>query len=443
MRKTVFEQTKSPTSLDPEQWVKRCKQWCLSHSLSNGQTTSESYHRISVKTLLENPRALTVRVLPEILNWLSRHIPQENLRNELLLCFQVFMRQGYFSIHTGRFQAAWGGHCGKRLRDTLKQCPYIRMVKEAKIGSACRRYRFQCDGLTSLPKQSTDSTSVSYRAMFRMCQAASVVIPGSWLVKRSRHWLLWCQSKNLEMVTDLWGISRLSRATLEAISGLSLSMTDCNSDPYLKRVCERFISGTVRYYFKSKDGRSYHPLTNCSKSARRVMRLDDQPLREADLSCSHWYLLASQLDDPEEKSRLISIIHQGDFYERVAKQAGVLYGDRSDLKKECQRQLLFGRDWRQSKRPLWKGLATLFPQLCRLIEHLRSIHKVTGFAKHLMRLEGMLMNRVHHNLLDIQIPSIRLHDGMLVAEQHLPKTIEVIERTGAEVLGIKPRVTGK
>ena len=81
--------------------------------------------------------------------------------------------------------------------------------------------------------------------------------------------------------------------------------------------------------------------------------------------------------------------------------------------------------------------------MCELIQARRNQLGISGFAKHLMRLEGRLMDTVQYQLIDLGIPAIRLHDGMLVGASHVETTKRVIAKLGKKLFGITPSTKQK
>lgn len=413
-------------------------------------------------TDVRDGRDWLVDVHKDLHKWLLAHVTSDHVRNEVLIAYQSFLKSGYFAIHTGRFQSSFGGQASKQLKQVLRDCPLIQLRSESQLGKKCRTYAFTLRGLYQLVAQSTDSTSESLVRCVRVRNGYSsrYVMDGSWLRLRCARWAMWCEKQGLPLKLDLFGLTRLAKATFDSLKRISIPKSlaftpNIDAKPrnqasnavskheHAWLTHRRLLSGRVMRAFLHKDGRSYNPITNVSKVIRRQMQIDGERLQEADLACSFWYLLATELPDGPEKERLVEVIHAGCFYEAVADAADQVYADRCSLKIECQRQLLFAHDWRESSRPLWKGLRKLFPGLCRLIEKHRSQLGVSEFAKHLMRLEGLLMDTVHYRLIELGIHAIRLHDGMLVGASKVTTAASVIEEAGERLFGIKPATKAK
>lgn len=399
-----------------------------------------------------------VPIHKDLLAWLNANVKSPHALRELVVCYQAFLKGGSFTINKPRFAHGFGSQAGKHLKVALESCPYIASLKRAKPRRNSEVFTFRLRAIEQLPDSTDSRCPGARRCTVPPGYSRILRIPCDWLRRRCLRWAAWCEKHGHELKLDLHGLTRLGRATFKALSLISVPTSDnfCeaidntlrNASRMTKRVYAKWfhsqlLNGGFLRSMMSKDGRSYHPLTNCPKALRRLLHLAGEPLREADLGSSYWYLLATQLPVSDERDRLMEAICRGAFYEGLSDASGVSYADDTERKAETQRQCLFGRDWREASRPLWAGLRQLFPGLCGLISELRRSYGVSGFACYLMRLEGKLMDAAHLRLIDDGIHAIRLHDGLLVGQSHVSHAADVIRETGLAVFGIEPRVKAK
>ena len=186
--------------------------------------------------------------------------------------------------------------------------------------------------------------------------------------------------------------------------------------------------------------------------------IDAQRQAEADLAASYFTLLAGQLRNKAEKSRLIALLptlykwlesasdrvltsdDEQERYERMPDD------DRRDvLKREAQRQLLFWLDGRLESRPLWSVLDREFPKLAMLIlQKRRQFGGASGLARWLMRLEGKTMEPAMNALLDDGVDILLpLRDGIIVRESDVELAATRVRESGIKTLGFEPLVRVK
>lgn len=408
---------------------------------------------------IEDARDWDILVHKDLFSWLQENVRNKRVRYEFCILYQTFLKRGEFSINKNRFCFCAGGQASAELKDVLVECPFIDRIENHRKGQRSAVYTFNLQGVTQLLDNGFPASSCRLRVGTGL--SSVVIIPGDWILTRSTRWAKWCETHGHELRLDLFGHTRLGRATFNTLSRMTVAVSDqflgglssikrnadrCSprdwADWFHKRLLGK--NGGFLRAFMSKEGRSYHPITQASAAIRSQLLLDGEPLAEADLGSSYWYLLATQLPRSTERDRLAKMIHDGSFYEQVAEFAGVSINDRSHLKEETQRQCLFGRDWRLDQRPLARdGLRYLLPGVMCLINRVRQKLGISGFAKYLMRLEGRLMDTVHHRLIDEGIAALRLHDGILVARSNVSQTANTIRTTGIELFGIAPLVREK
>ncbi|MEO1525807.1 MAG: hypothetical protein AAFX06_10235 [Planctomycetota bacterium] len=405
----------------------------------------------------EKPLRLTAH--RDLVRYVETYVTNARVRNELLMAFRRSLQtSGRFKIHLGRFQACEGGSAAKELRRHLRECPFIRKVEGPVLGQRATTYEFRLVGRYWLknPKNARSTDSGNRCISFSRPYRSTVDVCGRWLLVRHRRWTEWCEKNGYESKIDFDGSTEIGQAAKNGLEALTVDrdrsfLADIEpgvDDSEKRRYASRFLHSMWNFgrFFcvYRKDGRTYIPTTNCPKSIRHnSLRMEGEWVGEADLGASYWYLLATQLRPGRERDRLLELIHSGGFYEAIAEAAGIEFTDRETLKQEVQRQCLFGRDWRLSSRPLWRGLRRLLPELCCMIEDYRRWYGVSGFARFLMRLEGRLMDAVWVTLHRRGIVSLRNHDGMLAAESWVAQVRDTIIELGVSIFGIAPRVSIK
>ncbi len=444
-----------PTMLIPEfQMIMGCdaKDSSLAPN-SSSQLESEpakAYQRLKVEPE-GAPVGHHVAVHRDLLDWMEDHVQNDDVRHELTLCFQTYMREGQFLINQKRFGHGFGGTATKALRTALGKCPFVERLSEGIPGVCSSEYRFRLRAISRNLRGKTwspDNGILLFSVPPGYCRL--VRVPSDWMAHRASRWVQFCAKRGLPLPADLRADSPLASATFDAIRRICVpavvdatGVVCAEKISFLLEFHKSLLTKRVRRKYCAKDGRTYHAITNCPRVLRRQLLLNGEPLREADLSCSHFYLLATQIADVDERDRLLELIRSGRFYETVAELSGEEFVDRAELKQEMQRQCLFGRDGRISSRPLWPALRKVSRQLCSLILRLRrgfAKKNASNFAKLIQRLEGRLMDDAHYKLIEEGIDGIRLHDGFLVAESSIDRVAQIIRDAGVKVFGAEPRI---
>ncbi|GAB5513725.1 MAG: hypothetical protein Rhob2KO_14500 [Rhodopirellula baltica] len=217
-------------------------------------------------------------------------------------------------------------------------------------------------------------------------------------------------------------------------------------------------SGNLIRKIRRYDGRIDHWWTRCPRVIRRASGIDGERQAEADLAASYFTLLAGQLRNQAEKTRLIGLLPT--FYAWLESSSDrVFVSDdeqgryerlpdderRDTIKREAQRQLLFWLDGRLESRPLWSVLAGEFPSLAKLIlQKRRQFGGASGLARWIMRLEGKTMEPAMNALLDDGVDMLLpLRDGIIVRESDVDLAAKRIRESGEKTLGFAPLVRSK
>ncbi len=219
----------------------------------------------------------------------------------------------------------------------------------------------------------------------------------------------------LNCVLNAWKKLGYDKAVYDA--EWSLSQVDETDSAVSKKLFDRGRS--VR-----KDGRIYSPATNLPRSLRRRLVRFNGKAEYVDVSaCYPWLLAAIHRRsrwraglDTTEVDRLMDLIESGQFYEALAKIAGLPYGSASDkdkIKGDFQKFCVFGPiGWH----PLWRALQSICPGVCNDIRWWRSQQGgKTRLAHMLMRAEGALMtDGLIRYLVGCGVPAVQIHDGAIV-----------------------------
>jgi len=356
--------------------------------------------------------------------------------------YRQWLRQGYFSVHTGRFKFHAGTRAYEQLKHFLQTCPFVELVENYKTGQKCRKYRFVLRAVSVVETES----ELLVRLRVLPGYTRLVVVDDQWLNHRREQWLAWCKKNGTSPSCDFDGSSLLGAAAIEAISSIELPADDSwmaektgRKLAFAKWFVDSAINGTLLGVVYRKDGRSYHPGCMMPRDLRRQSLLDGEPLTECDLGSCYFACLASMLPDCDEKERLISSLKSGSFYAELFEEAGLELD-----KPRVQKEILFNHDLGRRKQwLLFDALARLYPGLTYIIERLRKKHGPSGFSKVLMRIEGQVMDLAWTSLAKLGVKSLRLHDAMLCAESQAAKVSDAIRSAGLFVLGFVPRVSIK
>lgn len=404
---------------------------------------------------------MNVRSHPDFAEWLRIHVKNKHVRNELILASRDWVTDGEFSINTGRINHCFGGHACKTLRKAIEESPYIRLTKKAIHGQSSAKHEIvNLNGITTTKKQLTEIYPASFHlppTFFLPRPSCSLVVDRDWLLLRSRLWLRWCSSRGLDPSVDHFGLTDLSKNIFQALEAIEFPISTAwldlvapvTGDLWLRRALWFYhwngTYGSVLRRVKYVHGRTYHCLTTCPRVLRRLLTIDGERLAEADLGASYFSLLAGQMPAGGERDRLIKLLVSGRWYTWLESHGCVdVSVDPDAIKKEAQRQLLFGHDWRTASRPLWPAMTSEFPTLGTIIETTRKTHGgPSGLARHLSKLEGQVMRPAINQIHSMGVLALPLHDGILVGESSVDVAAEQIRQSCMNVLGYVPLVRAK
>ncbi len=127
--------------------------------------------------------SLYCRVHKDLIRYLEGY--SDSVRNEVILMYRQWLRQGFFSVHTGRFKFHAGTRAYEQLKHFLATCPFVEMVENYKTGQKCRRY---CFVLRAVSVVETENESLG---LVRVLPSYTVLVVVScqWLDYRRERWL--------------------------------------------------------------------------------------------------------------------------------------------------------------------------------------------------------------------------------------------------------------
>ena len=416
------------------------------------------------------------RIPTQIAEWMDNNqCKNQQVKSEVALCCKAYLRTGRFSINKDRFQYTCGGQASKKLRLFLESCPFVRTVRSATKRSQTAVHAFAgIDGFrpdaqsgeTLLQNQSLD---IYPSPRFPLsCLSSSTNVSSKFLHKRAVKWDQWCDLKPDERTNkvDYFGRREMSRHLYDVIRRTELPtdwsfLGDLPGEPdvghqiserewcwqYLKYRTANAIVNKVLYV----DGRIYHPLITCPRPIRRLLKIDDDLVGEADLSCSFYTLLAGCLGTGRDRNKAIDWVTSGEFYQRLQESAQSLPGidltiieSEQELKKQTQVQCLFHADHHPLPlRPLYLALMQEIPEMARLIQRLRRNGGASGLCRTLTRLEGQVLSPAHTGLMERELPFLPLHDGIIVRESDVELAATRVRESGIKTLGFEPLVRVK
>lgn len=245
---------------------------------------------------------------------------------------------------------------------------------------------------------------------------------------------------------EIWGLACVDDPALTPERIRTLSQGETTEIRAAKRrALKHFNNPDARKTtYRSLDGRSYHSATALPREHRRdLVSFSGRESAECDVrACWPWLVametrkyLESRGLDCSRVDDLLALIEAGRLYSSLAEIAGVTV---EFAKEEFARQCLFGRI---DHGPLWFALEALCPEFCATIRYHRNRYRGKNrFFCHLAGLEGVLMSRAISMLFADGIPSIRIHDGLLVPRGAEALAEGYLQRVGLERFGRAPHI---
>lgn len=193
-----------------------------------------------------------------------------------------------------------------------------------------------------------------------------------------------------------------------------------------------------------KTGRIFNPVTSMPRLLRSCLLIDGRPTVEVDIKNSQPLLLATLYPETSlERSKYLSVVQRGTFYEEIQHASGLSAMSREDVKKLILTHALYGRDcWNESIR---KGFVSLFPELWSLIwgakkedykalplrmQKLEADCMITGVLAEIAALPG-------------NIPALTIHDGVITLQEHTATILASIKNNVSLRCGYTPQVLVK
>jgi len=198
------------------------------------------------------------------------------------------------------------------------------------------------------------------------------------------------------------------------------------------------------WYFSDdkRTGRCFTNASNFPSDLRRFLRIGGQATGECDIANSQPTLLVSLVygkDESAERTLALNLVQAGKFYSTVCGWAGL--GDLAPAKQKVRvfAGVLFAEDHSSSK--LWPGVVAHLPKMADYINRAKSGGQKAALALRLQTLEAdIMLKRAFPRLKGIGISALSLHDGCLVAVEHLQCVEAVVCEEVEAVTGIKPLV---
>lgn len=279
------------------------------------------------------------------------------------------------------------------------------------------------------------------------------------MMARHMKWTEYCAARGLPQMVDILGTTAWGRATLDVLDLVEVTAVSASPDGQARidRLTKR---GVLRVCYR-RHGRLYHPLTNLPKVDRRRILINGKPTAEVDMSAAFTTLLASGLPEADRKP-IVDKVRAGTWYKQFdatydafAKEkraemeaAGCSEQEISErlcgVKVEFQRQVLFGSDRRKASTPLFDVLRRNHPALAQLIDYLRQLYGVSGFASWLMHKESAIfVDRCIPEAHRFGVQVLGIHDGLIVPVEDAGAVGRMTVRVSRDLLGFDPGVSVK
>jgi hypothetical protein len=203
------------------------------------------------------------------------------------------------------------------------------------------------------------------------------------------------------------------------------------------------------YRLKENNGRVYSVLTQMPSDLRNWLLLDGEEVGIIDIKNSQPFfflnLLYPRPMDSEEAGAYAEAVGTGEFYETLEGACRRSYMDRSALKEQVFKQVLYGRH-NYNRKPLWDAFEKLFPSAALKVKRMRRDHQrepekhkhpaVKMSAKEARVIIGGFVNQMR--LSGVNYPLLTIHD-CLVAPWSACKELEEAFRDYLEgEIGLRP-----
>ncbi len=202
----------------------------------------------------------------------------------------------------------------------------------------------------------------------------------------------------------------------------------------------------------TKAGRFHNNITNLKTELRQFLSIDGQELHQTDLTSSQPVFMAILMSkiptvNQEELKRFTEVVCSGQFYEYIAKEAG-LDLDLNDFqtRKEFKRKLFGGCLFDRNRRELskWEKIfATSFPTI---LEAAREIKKTdhNRFAIALQKMEAVFI----FNCVDIadreigrgKAAFLTIHDSIVSTKEYIDIIEQIMTNEFETKYGISPKL---
>jgi len=197
---------------------------------------------------------------------------------------------------------------------------------------------------------------------------------------------------------------------------------------HTKCIVESVLNKRIGISSESKSGRAFHPLIRITRGVRKYFRKNGQPLVNIDAKSFHPYLIASCIEDINDRHRYLDIV-RGGFYE--------IFVDEShsrEMIKVALQKYLSGRPTKDSKvLEIGRWYEENFPDVPLKMMELKSKRK--KFQMYLQQLEASIF--VDDVFIKSDFWNLPAHDGLCVLEKDKTAAIELINKACENRLGYR------
>lgn len=412
--------------------------------------------------LFDKPLKSNRRVHRAILRLMKQEELPEAVRFEVCELFADWRIHGSAGFNQRRVDKTMGCSTRKALVGFMRKMErrgLVRALKGYAAGGQCTQWEFCLNSKNPgfslanrsayiyLPSSHTSAAQVQNRDL------RTVKFSPELVRDREEKWMEWSEREGHRNRRDRKGETAWGRATRRGLQAIRIPLDKIDLEEtaglrdtqvaWMHRYLENkgeYVHGVVSL----KRYRLYHSLSQCPRRIRRHAEIFHngtwEPLVSVDVHAMYYCALASMLEDGECKRQLIADLKSRDFYEKLAREAGMENGP--EFKRQVMMQVLFWKsdEWPDEDRPIWQAVLSLYGDLAHLIKWLRWENGRTGLSDLLMDKEAEIV--VHGALLDMseKCPCISNHDALLVPQSMADEAMDVIAAHACNHLGFVPNI---
>ena len=193
------------------------------------------------------------------------------------------------------------------------------------------------------------------------------------------------------------------------------------------KLIEQFENKEFFQSISEKTSRVYNTLSSLQREVRYLVRLDNEPSIEIDISGSQPLLLNEfYTKETEESYRFKELTESGEFYKKLAKETGLDYMETRKLKDELYRVLFGPCKWNYEQKIL-SWFLFKFPELWHeIIKHKQKHHSEVPIILQ-QKESDVVICGVVRQFRELNIPILTVHDSFIVRRRDkelLEKTIK-------------------